>query len=117
MFLFAVGQALKDAPDREIFGYFSCVSEKYEKGKGTVVTPDTIRASSILKEVQALSLYSRQDCLAYIGTSCGLIYCPKRENIVLLEFIVLTLLLPFVINKENTFYLLWRDWKTRVILL
>ncbi|KAK7256953.1 hypothetical protein RIF29_30575 [Crotalaria pallida] len=71
-YLLPVGIVLKaliDTSDREIYvNLTSCYNEKYEKGKGVVGTQLVgERAQIILDEVQELSLFTRLQCLEYIG--------------------------------------------------
>ncbi|XP_073226010.1 DNA-directed RNA polymerase I subunit 2-like isoform X2 [Cicer arietinum] len=62
-------KALIDTTDREIYvNLTSCYNEKYEKGKGAVGTQLVgERAKIILDEVRDLSLFTRLQCLQYIG--------------------------------------------------
>ncbi|KAK7317376.1 hypothetical protein RJT34_01538 [Clitoria ternatea] len=62
-------KALIDTSDREIYvNLTSCYNEKYEKGKGAVGTQLVgERAKIILNEVRDLSLFTRLQCLEYIG--------------------------------------------------
>ncbi|KAL1300661.1 DNA-directed RNA polymerase I subunit 2 isoform X2 [Arachis ipaensis] len=71
-YLLPVGIVLKaliDTTDREIYvNLTSCYNEKYGKGKGTVGTHLVgERAKIILDEVRDLSLFTRLQCLEYIG--------------------------------------------------
>ncbi|XP_061348882.1 DNA-directed RNA polymerase I subunit 2 isoform X2 [Gastrolobium bilobum] len=71
-YLLPVGIVLKaliDTTDREIYvNLTSCYNEKYEKGKGAVGTQLVgERAKIILDEVRDLSLFTRLQCLEYIG--------------------------------------------------
>ncbi|KAF1896751.1 hypothetical protein Lal_00034451 [Lupinus albus] len=71
-YLLPVGIVLKaliDTTDREIYvNLTSCYNEKYEKGKGVVGTQLVgERAKIILDEVRNLSLFTRLQCLEYIG--------------------------------------------------
>ncbi|KAL2588286.1 hypothetical protein GLYMA_13G192600v4 [Glycine max] len=62
-------KALIDTTDREIYvNLTSCYNEKYEKGKGAVGTQLVgERAKIILDELRDLSLFTRLQCLEYIG--------------------------------------------------
>ncbi|RZB81784.1 DNA-directed RNA polymerase I subunit 2-like isoform X3 [Glycine soja] len=62
-------KALIDTTDREIYvNLISCYNEKYEKGKGAVGTQLVgERAKIILDELRDLSLFTRLQCLEYIG--------------------------------------------------
>ncbi|GAU42020.1 hypothetical protein TSUD_90540 [Trifolium subterraneum] len=62
-------KALIDTTDREIYvNLTSNYNEKYEKGKGVVGTHLVgERAKIILDEVRNLSLFTRLQCLQYIG--------------------------------------------------
>ncbi|XP_071715598.1 DNA-directed RNA polymerase I subunit 2-like [Rutidosis leptorrhynchoides] len=62
-------KALIDTSDREIFMSLTSVyNDKYEKAKGCVGTQILgERATIILNEVKALSLFTRIQCLEYIG--------------------------------------------------
>ncbi|CAL0303647.1 unnamed protein product [Lupinus luteus] len=62
-------KALIDTTDREIYvNLTSCYNDKYEKGKGVVGTQLVgERAKIILDEVRNLSLFTRLQCLEYIG--------------------------------------------------
>ncbi|KAL2326335.1 hypothetical protein Fmac_025393 [Flemingia macrophylla] len=71
-YLLPVGIVLKaliDTTDREIYlNLTSCYNEKYEKGKGAVGTQLVgERAKIILDELRDLSLFTRHQCLEYIG--------------------------------------------------
>ncbi|XP_020237492.1 DNA-directed RNA polymerase I subunit 2 [Cajanus cajan] len=71
-YLLPVGIVLKaliDTTDREIYvNLTSCYNEKYEKGKGVVGTQLVgERAKIILDELRDLSLFTRLQCLEYIG--------------------------------------------------
>ncbi|RDY14792.1 DNA-directed RNA polymerase I subunit 2, partial [Mucuna pruriens] len=71
-YLLPVGIVLKaliDTTDREIYvNLTSCYNEKYEKGKGAVGTQLVgERAKIILDELRDLSLFTRLQCLEYIG--------------------------------------------------
>jgi len=63
-------QALIETTDREIYvNLTSCYNDKYGKGKGAVGTQLVgERAKIILDEVRDLSLFTRLQCLEYIGT-------------------------------------------------
>lgn len=66
---FSFRQALIDTNDHEIFtSLISVYNDKYEKAKGCVGTQIlSERAKIILNEVSALSLFTRTQCLQYIG--------------------------------------------------
>ncbi|XP_057453596.1 DNA-directed RNA polymerase I subunit 2 isoform X2 [Lotus japonicus] len=71
-YLLPVGIVLKaliDTSDLEIrTNLKSCYNEKYEKGKGAVGTQRVDdRARMIIEEVRQLSLFTRLQCLNYIG--------------------------------------------------
>ncbi|CAJ1978018.1 unnamed protein product [Sphenostylis stenocarpa] len=71
-YLLPVGIVLKaliDTTDREIYvNLTSCYNEKYEKGKGAVGTQLVgERAKIILDELRDLALFTRLQCLEYIG--------------------------------------------------
>ncbi|ESW05690.1 hypothetical protein PHAVU_011G201300 [Phaseolus vulgaris] len=71
-YLLPVGIVLKaliDTTDREIYvNLTSCYNEKYAKGKGAVGTQLVgERAKIILDELRDLSLFTRRQCLEYIG--------------------------------------------------
>lgn len=68
-------QALIDTSDREIYVNLTCCNnEKHKKGKGAVGTQLVgERAKVILDEVQNLSLFTRLQCLEYIGTYCSIL--------------------------------------------
>ncbi|KAI9111297.1 hypothetical protein K1719_017709 [Acacia pycnantha] len=71
-FLLPVGivlKALVDTTDHEIYVNLTCCyNEKHEKGKGAVGTQLVgERAKIILDEVRDLSLFTRLQCLEYIG--------------------------------------------------
>lgn len=72
-YLLPVGIVLKaliDTTDREIYvNLTSCYNEKYAKGKGAVGTQLVgERAKIILDELRDLSLFTRRQCLEYIGS-------------------------------------------------
>lgn len=73
--VFMCPQALVDTTDHEIYVNLTCCyNEEYDRVKGSVGTQLVgERAKIILDEVQALSLFTRAQCLQHIGT-CSVSY-------------------------------------------
>ncbi|XP_058728826.1 DNA-directed RNA polymerase I subunit 2 isoform X2 [Vicia villosa] len=93
-------KALIDTTDREIYvNLTSCYNKKYEKGKGAVGTQLVgERAKIILDEVRDLSLFTRLQCLQYLGEHFQPIFPELRNeshytvaNAVLKDFILVHL--------------------------